>query len=305
MIMNFFSKFLAKESPKEIPPTPETHLQGEEDKSIISQQNSEALCHKFSLQPGLQVAQKTDVGLQREQNEDTLYTFKTCIQSNDGLKLVGLFIIADGTGGFQDGEIASATAVRIAAEYILKHAYLPSLTQDSATETDITLLEVVKSAILAANQAVMDLVPQGGTTLTIALVVGFETYIAHVGDSRVYVYQSEALTQLTKDHSLVARLIELGQASSEETPTHPQKNVLYRAVGQFADLEVATYTHTLSPGSYLLMCSDGLWNLVSDQEISHTLASSASLLQAVNTLVQTAKTLGGNDNITVILVTSN
>ncbi len=256
----------------------------------------------YTLTAGVHLAYKTDIGLQRENNQDSLYLFESCIQSSDELEPIRLFMIADGMGGFEEGEIASATAIRVASEYIINQVYLPVLKADDPKSTEIAYLDVLQEAVTLANQEVLTLVPKGGTTLSISLMVGLKTYIAHVGDSRIYAYQNNTLTQITRDHSMAARSVDLGQASPEETATHPPKNVLYRAVGQASELKADTYIHTCTPQSFLLLCSDGLWGLVSNEKISKILISSQSLPQAVNTLINTANMLGGDDNISLILV---
>ena len=135
-----------------------------------------------------------------------------------------------------------------------------------------------------------------------ALVFGHKVYVAHVGDSRAYVFNQATLRQITQDHSLVARLVELGQATPEEALTHSHRNVLYRAVGQAGSLEVDTFLQPFPVGSGLLLCSDGLWGLVSDKEISDILTHSPTPQKALEQMVVTANRKGGDDNITAVLV---
>lgn len=251
---------------------------------------------------GFHVGQLTDIGRQREQNQDSYYTLQSAIQSSTGAEPFGVFIVADGMGGYQKGEEASNLAARVAANHILKHIYLPALAQQDHTAAQLPINEVLTSAVLQANQAVLEQVPEAGTTLTIAVVIGRHAYLAHVGDSRAYLYHDNALKQITQDHSLVARLVELGQATAEEALTHPQRNVLYRAIGQSGSLEVETYLQPMPSNSYLFMCSDGLWGLITDDEIEHILASAASPSDGVSKLIDRANIKGGDDNITALLV---
>jgi len=256
----------------------------------------------ISLPPGFHIGQKTDVGQQREQNEDTLYTLSTYIESTNGVEPFGLFIVADGMGGYKKGEVASNLAARTAAGYIMSNLYLPDLIKNEGSASQLPINEVLNTAVITANHAVLEQVPEAGTTLTIAVVMGHYTYLAHVGDSRAYLYHESQLQQITQDHSLVARLVELGQATAEEALTHPQRNVLYRAIGQSGTLEVETYFQSLPGNTYLLMCSDGLWGMVPDDEIARILASTTSPDDGVNKLIDAANTNGGDDNITAILI---
>jgi protein phosphatase len=153
-----------------------------------------------------------------------------------------------------------------------------------------------------ANRAVIQSVGEGGTTLTVALVLNDQVVIGHVGDSRAYIIAQNTVEQLTRDHSLVRRLQELGQLSPAEAAVHPQRNVLYRAVGQGDGLEVDVHSHRLSPGMKILLCSDGLWGLVSDAQIAEIVKSSSTLQAACDRLVEAANEAGGPDNITAVLV---
>jgi len=132
-------------------------------------------------------------------------------------------------------------------------------------------------------------------------VLGPRAYIAHVGDSRAYVATEKGLDQITNDHSVVYRLVELGQLEPDEAAVHPQRNVLYRAIGQSSDLEVDTYVRTIPHGGRLLLCSDGLWDMVSEAEITDIVATSSSLQAACESLIAAANRAGGRDNITAIL----
>lgn len=256
----------------------------------------------IAFPPGLHVGKKTDIGQQREENQDSLYAMEAYVESNNGMEPFGIFIVADGMGGYQKGDIASNVAVKAAANHILKRIYLPFLIESSPGAAQPPVIEVLISAVHEANRIVLDQVPEGGTTLTIAVVMGHHAYLAHVGDSRAYLYHDGQLKQVTQDHSLVARLVELGQATAEEALTHPQRNVLYRAIGQTGSLEVETYLQSLPPNSYLFMCSDGLWGLIPDSEIIRILASATSPEDGVKKLVDTANANGGDDNITALLV---
>lgn len=250
---------------------------------------------------GFIIGKKTDIGRQREKNQDSLYTFESFIQTSMGQDSFGIFIVADGMGGYQKGEIASNLAARAAAGYITRHVYLPYITQ-AASSAQMPLTEALKNAVHLANDAVVQETPEAGTTLTMAVVMGSQAYLAHVGDSRAYLYHDGELQQITQDHSLVARLVELGQATAEEAHNHPQRNVLYRAIGQTETLEVETYLQSIPNHGYLLMCSDGLWGMIPDEEIIRILNAAASPEDAAQTLIDVANANGGDDNITALLV---
>jgi len=164
------------------------------------------------------------------------------------------------------------------------------------------LSEVMEQATASANSAVLKAVPDGGTTLTGALVLGEQVILAHVGDSRAYIVTAEGIEQVTRDHSLVQRLKELGQITADEAAIHPQRSVLYKAVGQSEGLEVDVISRRLAPGAILLLCSDGLWSLVGDQQIFQIIQKAASLQMAGEALVAAANSAGGPDNITAVLV---
>jgi protein phosphatase len=134
------------------------------------------------------------------------------------------------------------------------------------------------------------------------VVLGEQMTIGHVGDSRAYVIRNGETKVITRDHSLVERLRELGQLTEEEAASHPQRNVLYRAIGQGANLEVDVFTLPVPRGGYLLMCSDGLWGVVTDPEILRIVADSRDPQHACDELVRAANSAGGPDNITAVLV---
>lgn len=251
------------------------------------------------LPPGLHIGKLSDVGRERERNEDTLYLVEAFIQHDVGTEPFGLFIVADGMGGHQKGEIASSLAARVAANTIFEEIYLPYLINKPSTDSR-PLKEVLAVAVEQANAAVIKEVPEGGTTLTIALIMGHNAYIAHVGDTRVYLFQQNKLKQITQDHSLAQRLQQLGQSTADEVK-HVQ-NVLYKAVGQGDTIEVDTYIQYLPPGSTLLLCSDGLWGLVNDDNMATVLKLASSPQAACQQLIDLANAGGGRDNITAIVV---
>jgi serine/threonine protein phosphatase PrpC len=204
-------------------------------------------------------------------------------------------------GGHHDGEKASAITVRIVAEYILEEIYVALLKQKMNDPDRPTISDILQAAVQKANETVTEEIPEGGTTATVTVVLGDLAYIAHVGDSRAYLITDEGIEQVTRDHSLVQRLIELDQLTPAEAIDHPQRNVLYRAIGQSDSLDVDAVTRRLSPRARLLLCSDGLWNLVSEETLAEVVSKHADPQEACSTLVKMANERGGPDNITVIL----
>lgn len=248
------------------------------------------------------VGRASHVGKVRGRNEDALFTLESTILQDDESLPFGLFIVADGMGGHKGGQLASSLTTRVVADWIVREVYLPFLMGEAQDAGQWPINEALVEAITTANAAVHEAVPEAGTTVTCALLLGANAYIAHVGDSRAYLINRANIRRITRDHSLVDRLIELGQISAEEALTHPQRNVLYRAVGQAGTLEVDTYLQSMPGSSYLLLCSDGLWSVVPETEIVEVINSAPSPQAACQKLIQMANDRGGEDNITAVLV---
>ena len=246
----------------------------------------------------------SDVGQVRDANQDAMFAFTSVVSGVDEKPDFGLFIVADGMGGHEHGEQASLLASRIIGKHVTKDIFIPLLNSEPGGDAERpTITEVLRSAVQRANDVVSEQVPDGGTTVTAAAVMGGLAYIAHVGDSRAYLVSEERIEHVTRDHSLVQRLIELDQLTPEDALEHPQRNVLYRALGQSDNLDVDAITRQISPGGYLLICSDGLWNLISDEEIQQVVLEHQDNTQvSCQKLVALANERGGSDNITVILV---
>jgi PPM family protein phosphatase len=225
-------------------------------------------------------AGRTDVGRQRSANEDSLAVRPP------------LFAVADGMGGAKAGEVASAVAVEAVER-----------ARESGEPPEAQLAGIVRDA----NRRIYDLAVADesrrgmGTTLTLAKVHGDEVSLAHVGDSRAYRMRDGELSQLTRDHSLVAELERSGQITPEAAEHHPQRSIITRALGPEPDVEVDTYTLAGREGDLFLICSDGLTSMISDDEMTSILRSAPSLEDAADALVRAANQSGGKDNITVIL----
>jgi len=270
-------------------------LSDQQLQSIVSNQNP-----RFDLQQ-LIAAGGQSVGKQRELNEDSLLAITSTMAGNSGNLPFGLYIIADGMGGHQFGEVASNAAIRTVAGYVLRkfHTYLFQIKTDTMDES---FQEIMLAAVSEAQRAIQREAPGSGTTLTAALVLGQQITVAHVGDSRAYfVYPDGRIEAITRDHSLVKRLEELGHISPEEAENYPHRNVLYRALGQGEILEPDIFTVAFPQPAFLMICSDGLWGVVSEQDLVRSITEAPNLQRACQNLVTAANTAGGPDNISVVL----
>ncbi len=252
----------------------------------------------------LEIGQGTDIGKIRGANEDAFLTVKSLIGTDSEPLALGLLMIADGMGGHAGGREASSRAIREASSILAREILLPAL-ESPTSVTSRPIQEILSEATMSANEAISRTGGDAGTTLTSVIVMGHSAYIAHVGDTRVYYLNGKELQQITQDHSLVERLVQLGQISAEEAQHHPQRNFLYRAVGQGPELAVDTYFQRLAESSYLLLCTDGLWNQVSNEEMVEVIEDTPSPQEACNLLIDRANGRGGEDNITVVLAKVN
>ena len=222
---------------------------------------------------------RTDIGCLRDHNEDSLVVTPP------------LFAVADGMGGHAAGEVASEIAVNVLAERAPAHP-------DS---------EALGRAVEEANRAVIQAAREGrgrqgmGTTMTAAMLEGERLVIAQVGDSRAYLLHQGKLQQLTRDHSLMADMIEAGQLTPEEARTHPQRSVITRALGSDAHLHPDIYEINVETGDRLLICSDGLSGMIFDDQIENTLRRVQDPQRCASQLVNEAIAAGGHDNVTVIV----
>jgi serine/threonine protein phosphatase PrpC len=242
------------------------------------------------------------VGKQRDLNEDSLLAVTYTLSGSGGNTPFGLYIVADGMGGHQFGEIASNAAIRVVAGAILRkfHPFVFNLKPQAPDES---LQEIMQAAVNEAQKTIQREAPGSGTTLTAALILGQQMTIAHVGDSRAYmIYTDGRIEVITRDHSLVKRLEELGHITAKDAENYPQRNVLYRALGQGEQLEPDIFTIPYPTGGVLMLCSDGLWGVVPEQDLLRTVRDAPNLERACQNLVTAANLAGGPDNISVVLV---
>jgi len=295
---NFFRWLFGKSSAKtktidvaNTAPLTEQQLQ-----SIVHNQNPH-----FDLQQ-LIAAGGQSVGKQRELNEDSLLALTTTMAGNSGNLPFGLYIVADGMGGHQFGEVASNTAIRTVAGHILRkfHPYLFQIKTDTMDES---FQEIMQTAVSEAQRSIQREAPGSGTTLTAVLVIGQQITVAHVGDSRAsFVYPDGRIEPITRDHSLVQRLQELGHITQEEAENYPHRNVLYKALGQGDVLEPDIFNIGFPQSGILMLCSDGLWGVVAEQDLVRSINEAPNLQRACQNLVNAANMAGGPDNISVVLV---
>jgi len=240
----------------------------------------------------MKVFAKSDIGRAREMNQDAYYAS----QPSD---TVGLYIVADGMGGYNGGEIASSLAVTAAKDFI----------ENNFTETEHTkekLQELVKNAIQYANMLVYEKSKEikelegMGTTIEVALVHNNRVYIGHVGDSRIYRIRKNFIRKLTTDHSYVQKLVKDGTISKEEAVHHPKKNMLTKALGCTSFVEPDVTVKGFLKDDILVLTSDGLTNMVRDNEIYNIVTDIIEV--ATDRLIEKANQAGGLDNITVIIV---
>lgn len=231
----------------------------------------------------------TDIGCIRKVNQDFVYTSEMPVGS-----LPNLFLLADGMGGHRAGDYASKATVETMVEKI-------------ENSTDAEPVKVFREAISAANaliyeKASTEMAMEGmGTTIVAACLVGNELQIANIGDSRLYLI-NDKIRQITKDHSLVEEMVRLGNIKKSEARNHPDKNIITRAVGVNDTVEADYFTVDVKEGDCILMCSDGLSNMVEDEQIRLILEQGRDIVDKVQKLVEAAKKNGGLDNISVILV---
>lgn len=240
----------------------------------------------------MRVLVKTDVGKARDLNEDSYYV----PQEDDDLKL---FIVADGMGGYNGGEIASSLAIKAAKNYIETNFISTPKDRES-------ILELIKSSMQYANMVVYERSKEDdelkgmGTTLEICFIYENKMYIGHIGDSRIYRIRKHIIRKLTNDHSYVETLVKDGKITREEAKTHPKKNMLMKALGCTEYIEPDVFVRGFLKDDIVLMSSDGLTNMIDEQEIFNIITNNKE--NASEMLIQKANDNGGYDNITALIV---
>jgi protein phosphatase len=244
----------------------------------------------------------TDTGAQREHNQDD---FVICMTEAGRSKTLppSLFIVADGMGGTVGGEIASAMVRDMLLEWagvsLVSAAGANTRPLDSLGEQLAAQVQAISAAICESAQAHgTDM----GTTITGCIIDGNVAQVVNVGDSRTYLIRAGAIQRLTKDHSLMERLVDAGAISREDIYTHPERNLIFRALGDSGNVRVDVVACSLAAGDRLLVCSDGLWEMVRDPQLCRIVADAASPHAACRQLIDAANAAGGEDNITAIVI---
>ena len=244
----------------------------------------------------------------RDNNEDAYFVADCCRYTDSQILSCGIYLVADGMGGENAGEVASAQAIETISSSILKDLKSdakPSSYQDLVRHAiergnaEISSMAKAKSALASA-----------GTTVTLGLRINNDLYLGHIGDSRCYLVHDGKLEQLTRDHSVVGELLRRGKITIEQAKHHPARGKLYRSLGSTTDITVDTLKETgygesqaLSSGDKVIFCSDGLTDYVSNEDILELVEHGVNAIGICHSLVQLANARGGADNVTVIVVT--
>lgn len=254
----------------------------------------------------LEVGVGWHVGKERQgtPNEDNLIALQGLCTCRDRLVTFGLFVVADGMGGHSYGQEASSIAIQT-----MLHTVVPDITSGTEQRNepdDEWFIGLLVGGVEQANQAIcqfsQEKCKEMGTTLTAALIFDAKAYVVNVGDSRTYLYRrGVGLSQITQDHSLVAQLVASGEIKPDEVYTHPKRNQVYRAVGNPDGVEVDWFALNVHAGDRLLLCSDGLWEMVRDPMISSIMSRKANMTVLSEQLVHAALAGGGADNVSVIV----
>jgi protein phosphatase len=252
----------------------------------------------------------TNTGRKRDHNEDLVAALTFGLDQSGLSEPIGLYIVADGMGGQAAGEEASNASVRRAFLRFIEEQIMPDLRErrtrklvpDEPQYPQARLASLVQEANRLVYQANQKTGSIRGTTITAVLVTGDRATIANVGDSRTYLLRNGTLERVTEDHSLVFRQYQAGLITEDQIYTHPQKNEIYRALGDSKEVQIDIYQHNLRAGDRLLLCSDGLWEMVRDTVIEQILTEPLGQQTACDRLVDEANKNGGEDNISVIVV---
>ncbi|MBV9258768.1 MAG: protein phosphatase 2C domain-containing protein [Ktedonobacteraceae bacterium] len=264
----------------------------------------------FAAQPvkgqrlGIAVGTRSDPGIKRKYkpNEDSLFAAQWQREADAEPVPFGLFVVADGMGGHANGQDASRSAIQTIIDFMLPK--LSKIVNPQSNDLEQLLANAVQHANLVVHQHNMEQRADMGTTVTTALIVEATAYISNVGDSRTYLYRpTDGLKKVTNDHSVVASLVEAGIIKPDDIYTHPKRNQIYRSLGEKSSVEVDSFVVHLQPGDKLLLCSDGLWDMVRDPKIEGVLKNTApNPTMTADALIKAALEGGGEDNVSVIVI---
>jgi len=233
----------------------------------------------------------TDIGLVRDINQDAFGIIPE----------IGLFVVADGMGGHKAGEVASKLAVGVIKEHFTEERV------ESMKNNPVFIEQELSSGIMRSHDKILEMSASNkelagmGTTLILAFVHEGHVHTCHVGDSRAYIISPEGIFQITYDHSMVGELVRYGMMSTEEARHSPNRSQISQAAGAPFKIEPEYMKHPVEPGDFVLLCSDGLWEMLTDEEIRETVLSDCPIAEVGNELVRKSNELGGRDNIAVVL----
>jgi serine/threonine protein phosphatase PrpC len=257
----------------------------------------------------LLAATASDAGNVRrgEPNEDSTLALQLQRIHESRSSLIGIYLVADGMGGHANGQLASRTAISSIAERIIHELFLPPLSTEEAKPIDeASLFTLLQSAVEDANMAICQINQRNktdmGATLTGFMITDDLAYILNIGDSRTYLLRDEKLYQLTSDHSLVGQLVAGGLIEPDDIYTHPQRSQIYRSLGDKQNVQVDIVKQLVHPGDILLSCSDGLWEMVRNAQITDILNNATDPQTVCTQLIEAANANGGDDNISVVTV---
>lgn len=241
----------------------------------------------------MRILAKSDVGKARDMNQD--YYYVSNLEKDD----IKLYILADGMGGYKGGEIASNLAVNCVKNYICNNFSKISKEKEDILNLINSSIEYANMIVYEKSQEILDLKDMG-TTIEVVVIYGNKVFIGHVGDSRIYRIRKNIIRKLTNDHSYVAQLVKEGKITKEEAYNHPRKNMLLKAVGCNSLVEPDVIYKGFIKDDILLMCSDGLTNMIRDEDIYRIILDNPE--RPVDMLIKNANDAGGTDNITAIIV---
>lgn len=295
-----YAPYLGTDLSPQTPPT--DPIDPDADTHILTPTQMPSISLHRSTQ-GLAFAARRDVGRMRQMNQDSVLGLLLTLPREANDVPLGLFVVADGMGGHDGGEVASRLAVRTVLHEVLAQLVLPAMDDDPIE----ALQPLMISAVQEANRTIWEhahrVGSDMGTTCTAALLLGQALYIAHVGDSRAYLLEAGGLRLLTTDHSTVGRLIQMGRLPPEEARTHPLRNQLYRTIGQQPQVQIDFTYQPVGNSSHLLVCSDGLWGMVPEDQLTQALTHSPWPQDVCEELIALANLAGGEDNISAVVVT--
>lgn len=260
----------------------------DEDRPALSEAAARDDGSRAGGAPGVTIAGATDIGLVRRLNQDAFSSFE------DPVRAETLLVVADGLGGHRGGEVASRMAVDLLGELV-------PLGDPEPSERLRSSVEHANAEILKAARKDRTLDGMGTTVVCLLVSAAKGSWVAHVGDSRLYRLRAGRLEALTEDHSLVANLVREGAIAPQEARVDPRRNQILRALGVHDDLEVDVAPLDAEPGDAYLLCSDGLHGLLEDDEIQRLMAAEGSPEEIVAGLIDAAKLAGGSDNVTCLL----